>query len=306
MPLPYVAMGLSFLLFDSGEPEQAMREIAAWVNDHYSVTNDEKLKACNRDTSKSDKEECGYYGYFAEPEPGKDKKWLQLPAWYRIRAEFELNEMLASTVNRRIAYVIARDLVRAIESLFSDSQIKSAYDWARCNSGAIPNSKDRELQSRMVVAYFTQVDAMLRNLIRVVEEGLTDDDATISPEMIRYAEDNNAVNLLCLSYLSGQETTRRTYMAFFKATYGILLTKAIMEREGSGATTDIARAGRSETATKARTALNYAIPILRQLSGEQRRKVGPSPLQDRLFVLSEEEDVLRRAEGALRILDEMK
>jgi hypothetical protein len=309
--LPYAAMGLAFLLYDSAESEQAMREIASWVEDHYLAANDKKIGECNQKPDKESKE-CGYYGYWAELETGKGK-WLQLPLWYRIRIEFELSEMLMPTVNRRVAYFVSRSLVQSIEALFSGSQINSAYDWAKCDSvianaagQAKPGSKERDLQSRMVVAYLSHVDVMLRNLVRVVEQGLADDDAPITPEMLKYAEDNSAVDLRCLSYFGGRETTdRQTYAATFKATYGIVLAKAMAEKGPSGRTSELARAGRSEMLMKARAALLYAIPMLKEVAAKHSRVLQARPAQDRLFVLLEEQDVLRRAESALKSLDEL-
>jgi hypothetical protein len=310
--LPYAAMGLSFLLYDSGETEQAMREIASWVEDHYdSKTVKDKIADCN----KTETEDCKYYGYKPppeRPERGEKAKWEELPAWYRIRIEFELTEMLplSARPNRRVSYLTAHDLVHTIESLFSESDIRSAYDWAKCSS-PISSAANRpkqgthpeRLDSRMVAAYFSLVDKMLRNLSSVADEGLLDEDVALSPEMLRYAENNAAVELQCLSYYQASE--RETLEAEYKATYGILLTRAITQRESGSRPSEFERAGRREAVKSANAALRYAIPTLRRSVARHDREMSTKRRDQRLFTLLEEQDYLRRAEAALRGLEDM-
>ena len=117
--LPYAAMGLAYLLYDSGETEQAMRELASWIEDHYLATGKSSIAEC----SKGKGENCAYYGYRPTLKGGAPGEWRPLPAWYRIRIEFELIEMLHLTVNRRVSFLAARTLVHTIESLFSEFEV---------------------------------------------------------------------------------------------------------------------------------------------------------------------------------------
>ncbi len=307
--LPYAAMGLAFLLYDSGETEQAMREIASWIEDHYvPKTAQAKIAECN----KTENERCAYYGYKPDVEPGETAKWEQLPAWYRIRIEFELTEMLSLTVNRRVSYLTAYALVHSIELLFADSEVKSAFDWARCDlaiSNAAnrpkPGTSDEKLESRMVAAYFSLVDKMLRNLTYAANEGLLDEAVAISPEMLKYAEKNSAVELQCLSYYTDRSSDRETYDGEYKATYGVLLTQAIRQREPHQ-TSDFERAGRRDTIRTAGSVLRYAIWILKRRVAEHDRELNRKPLDERLFALPEEQDYLRRAEAALKSIEDLE
>jgi hypothetical protein len=307
--LPYAAMGLSFLLFDSGETEQAMREIASWVEDHYAPrTVEARLAECNKKVNDS----CAYYGYKAEiPQQGETAKWEKLPAWYRIRIEFELTEMLALTVNYRVSYLASHALVHTIESLFSESQIGGPYEWAKCGSAESnerpkAGTRNELLESRMVAAYLSLVDKMLRNLTYVANEGLLDDDVAISPEMLKYAKRNSEVELHCLSYYHERASDRETYEGEYKATYGVLLTQAIMQRARSAPRSEIESAARRNDVRDARDALRYARAILSQRSAEHDRELSGKRLNEKLFALIEERDYLRRAEAALRSLDSLE
>jgi hypothetical protein len=312
--LPYPAMGLAFLLYDSGETEQAMREIASWVEDHYRNTAQEKLAECNDKKKAIDEASCAYYGYRPKVEEGEPATWEQLPPWYRIRIEFELTEMLAPTVNRRVAYFTAHELVHTIESLFTGSDIKSPYDWASCelrmkNSAKLSkpeNSKDsdEDLESRMVAAYFSLVDKMLRNLTSVADQGLLDGDAAISPEMLTYAAKNSLAPLHCLSYYQGRADVLETYNGEYKATYGILLVQAILLHNSP--MSEFERAARKEEMTNANVALRHAIPILKQQVDKHDRDLSVKRFDERLFALLEERDYLRRATVALKSLEELE
>jgi hypothetical protein len=317
--LPYAAMGLAFLLFDTGETEQAMREIASWVEDHYRSTAEVKIADCNDQKKEIDEASCAYYGYRPKSEDGEPAKWEQLPPWYRIRIEFELTEMLAPTVNRRVAYFTARELVHTIESLFTGSEILSPYDWTKCDArishsaspskqGA-PEVSNEALESRMVAAYFSLVDKMLRNLVGVVEQRLSDEDVTISPEMLAYGEKNSSVPLSCLSYYQNRRAeddkdTVQTLDGEYKATYGVLLVQAIMQHNSP--TSEFERVVRKEEITNANVVLRYAIPRLKERVAAHERKLSAKRLDDRLFVLLEEQDYLRRAMAALKSLEELE
>jgi hypothetical protein len=297
--LPYFAMGFAYLLYDSDAIDQAARELAQWKDNHFGKSASEQIQQCNDKKLTSD---CANLGYFS-----KDA-WHQLPFWFKIRAEFDLAAILGSNSRAALTtFRISKTTVEDLKSAIRNSSIGPIEKWSEKSCPALDptvGKPQQDLQRRAILAYVTMVDQMLKYLIRVVDESLNDKDATITPEMLDYAEANTAINFNCFPAPSPGDVKQWqsllvSWKAQFRATYGSILTQLITKREPPYGLSDIERAGRNQAIINARANLLRAIDILQRSVDEQKTENSNGPLADQLFFYTDDEQYLREAQAKL-------
>jgi len=263
--LPYTVLGLSYTLYSVGLIDQAIVEVAQWLD--------------------------------SVPENGQSS----LPLWYKARGLWEMSVMLedSADVRSRISYF--EETIHTYEALFNDTDIDSAEQWMKKCSHEDRKLNDREilLEQQLVFSYLGVVDKWLYHTIRAPAIMKETHGDLVTAEMRKYAQQNISADLKCFpNYFAKIGHNADEYRGSYLTQYGTVLAVWANTLPQSN---EVERRMRSDALLDARVALEQAVERLTPIAYHERE--GPIDRRlDRLFHLGNAQELLQNATETLKTL----
>lgn len=295
LTLPYLALSLAHIQAAIGEVDTAEATIAEWFEAQFGrAAQDARAKCKVSDATCSS-------GLLL------DTKWVELPPWYRVRAQFDLVFLLSHGGPVPVTALKISELIDSFDELFSEQHtIQSAAYWQQhCSalgqgSQTPPTVSQAQYRAtaRLMYTYTSMIDNFIASSLQLSLSPSTDNFKFSGPLLLEHAKQNKELDVHCLvagGTLHDEDIEDISGQYWFR--YGTLLAR--MALDGEIANKD----ARAESLRVARTVLKEAIVKLRPYADDQRAQYTQQwTAVKQLTYGNSEQDAIDRARRLLRQL----
>jgi hypothetical protein len=250
--LPYAHITFAHLLASIGSEDLGAINLARWLQSQFETKRD----------------------------PDNAKK---LPEWYRIRAEYELTELLKRTADKRSPVIATANMVQSLESIFAEHGIKNLDNWAKtCSPEKAVSDGQPRPDARLMLTYRAKLSELgyfsvqLASGVRI-DEKVPDRRTLVDEQLIDKVRDNAHTSLFCFATILRPPETPERVEAEFNLSYALLLLHS------PTFDVDSAKPERQKQMREAEVILERIIPIYRDRVREEEKEMAKKPYDQRLF-----------------------